>query len=195
MELELDEEICNVIARRQPAARDLRLLMAASKCVTNFEGAGDEARKVAKRLRRIHESDETGTINTTELTRSGELPLMILRRALDAFARMDAVAAAQIVRDDEAVDNSFRAFGRRLVMQMTEAPRTIPVGLEYMFIAKALSVSGTTLPISLSSLFMWSRAGMYAMYPLTGSTRKSWPTETERERPTFAKHSACYRCA
>jgi phosphate transport system protein len=108
MELELDEEICNVIARRQPAARDLRLLMAASKCVTNFERAGDEARKVAKRLRRIHESDETGTINTTELRRSGELALMILRRALDAFARMDAVAAAQIVRDDEAVDNSVR---------------------------------------------------------------------------------------
>jgi phosphate transport system protein len=142
MELELDEEICNVIARRQPAARDLRLLMAASKCVTNLERAGDEARKVAKRLRRIHESGETGTINTKELRRSGEQALMILRRALDAFARMDALAAAQIVRDDEAVDNSFRAFGRRLVMQMTEAPRTIPVGLEYMFIAKAIERIG-----------------------------------------------------
>jgi phosphate transport system protein len=93
----------------------------ARQCVTNLERAGDEARKVAKRLRRIHESGETGTINTTELRRSGELALMILRRALDAFARMDAVAAAQIVRDDEAVDNSFRAFGRRLVMQMREA--------------------------------------------------------------------------
>jgi phosphate transport system protein len=142
MELELDEEISNVIARRQPAARDLRLLMAASKCVTNLERAGDEARKVAKRLRRIHGNDETQTINTTELRRSGELALMILRRALDTFARMDAVAAAQIVRDDEAVDNSFRAFGRRLVMQMTEAPRTIPVGLEYMFIAKAIERIG-----------------------------------------------------
>jgi phosphate transport system protein len=142
MELELDEEISNVIARRQPAARDLRLLMAASKCVTNLERAGDEARKVAKRLRRVHGNDETQTINTTELRRSGELALMILRRALDAFARMDAVAAAQIVRDDEAVDNSFRAFGRRLVMQMTEAPRTIPVDLEYMFIGKAIERIG-----------------------------------------------------
>jgi phosphate transport system protein len=142
MELELDEEISNVIARRQPAARDLRLLMAASKCVTNLERAGDEARKVAKRLRRVHGNDETQTINTTELRRSGELALMILRRALDAFARMDAVAAAQIVRDDEAVDNSFRAFGRRLVMQMTEAPRTIPVGPEYMFIGKAIERIG-----------------------------------------------------
>jgi phosphate transport system protein len=107
IELELDEQICNVIVRRQPAARDLRLLMTASKCVTNLERAGDEARKVAKRLRRIHDCDETSSVNMTELRRSGELALMILRRALDAFARMDAVAAAQIIRDDEAVDNSF----------------------------------------------------------------------------------------
>jgi phosphate transport system protein len=82
------------------------------------------------------------SINTTELKRSGELALMILRRALDAFARMDAVAAAQIVCDDEAVDNSFRAFERRLVMQVREAPPTIPVGLEHMFIAKAIERIG-----------------------------------------------------
>jgi len=142
MELELDDEIGNVIARRQPAARDLRFLMAASKCVTNLERAGDEARKVAKRLRRIHENGVAQGINTTELRRSGELALMILRKALDAFARMDAAAAAQIVRDDEAVDSSCRAFGRRVVMQMTEALQTIPVGVEYIFIAKAIERIG-----------------------------------------------------
>lgn len=94
--------------------------MAASKCVTNLERAGDEARKVAKRLCRIHENGGAQAINTTELKRSGELALTALRKALDAFARMDVMAAAQIVLDDEAVDSSCRAFGRRAVMQMKE---------------------------------------------------------------------------
>jgi phosphate transport system protein len=142
MEIEIDEEVANIIARRQPAARDLRLLMATSKCITNLERAGDEARKVVKRLRRIHENGAAPAINTAEIKVSGEMALNILRRALDAFARMDTVAAAQIVRDDEAIDNDFRAFVRKLVTYMTEDPRTIPVGLDYLFIAKAIERIG-----------------------------------------------------
>src|ERR1700733_15055251 len=79
MEIELDEEICNVIARRQPAARDLRLLMAASKCVTNLERAGDEARKIAKRIRRIAREGAARTDNIAEIKRSGEMASAILR--------------------------------------------------------------------------------------------------------------------
>jgi phosphate transport system protein len=142
MEIEIDEEVANIIARRQPAARDLRLLMATSKCITNLERAGDEARKIVKRLRRIHENGAALAINTAEIKVSGEMALHILRRALDAFARMDTVAAAQIVRDDEAIDNEFRAFVRKLVTYMTEDPRTISVGLDYLFIAKAIERIG-----------------------------------------------------
>jgi phosphate transport system protein len=142
MELEIDEEVSNVIARRQPAARDLRLLMAISKCITNLERAGDEARKVAKRLRRIHERGDMQTFDIAELRTSGEMALNILRRALDAFARMDMVAAAHIVGDDAAIDNEFRAFTRKLVTRMTEDPRVISNGLEYMFIAKAIERVG-----------------------------------------------------
>jgi phosphate transport system protein len=142
MEVEIDEEITNVIARRQPAARDLRLLMAASKCVTNLERAGDEAHKIAKRTRRIATEVSARNVNITEIKVSGELASSILCRALDAFARMDTTAAEQIIRDDEAIDNEFRAFVRKLVTCMMEDPRTISVTLDYLFIAKAIERIG-----------------------------------------------------
>ncbi len=142
MEIEIDEEVSNIIVRRQPAARDLRLLMATSKCVTNLERAGDEARKIAKRTRRIAENSTARTVDTTEIKASGEMAADILRRALDAFARMDVAAAAQIVQDDKANDDEFRAFVRKLITYMMEDPRTISVGLDYLFIAKAIERIG-----------------------------------------------------
>lgn len=142
MEIEIDEEISNVIARRQPTARDLRLLMAASKCVTNLERAGDEARKIAKRTRRIATGISARNINIAEIKVSGEMASGVLRRALDAFARMDTNAAEQIIRDDEAIDNQFRVFMRKLVTYMMDDPRTISTGLDYLFIAKAIERIG-----------------------------------------------------
>ena len=142
MEIEIDEEVSNIIVRRQPAARDLRLLMATSKCVANLERAGDEARKIAKRMRRIAMDGAARSINIAEIKVSGEMASQILRRALDAFARMDTVAAAQIVQDDEAIDNEFRAFVRKLITHMMEDPRTIAIGLDYLFIAKAIERIG-----------------------------------------------------
>ncbi|MGF6634087.1 phosphate signaling complex protein PhoU [Paraburkholderia sp. MM6662-R1] len=142
MEIAIDEEVSQIIARRQPAARDLRFLMATSKCITNLERAGDEARKLVKRMRRIHRDGVARELNIAEIRVSGEMALHLLRRALDAFARMDAVAAAQIVRDDKAIDNEFRAFVRKLVTYMTGDPRTISIGLDYLFIAKAIERIG-----------------------------------------------------
>ncbi|RFU49297.1 phosphate signaling complex protein PhoU [Paraburkholderia sp. DHOC27] len=142
MEMEIDEEITNVIARRQPAARDLRLLMAASKCVANLERAGDEARKIVKRTRRIATAPSAPHVNIAEIKISGEMALKVLRRALDAFARMDTDEADQIIRDDEAIDNEFRAFMRKLVTYMAEDPRAISSALDYLFIAKAIERIG-----------------------------------------------------
>jgi len=116
--------------------------MATSKCVANLERAGDEARKIAKRMRRIARDGAARSINIAEIKVSGEMALQILRRALDAFARMDTVAAAQIVQDDEAIDNEFRAFVRKLITHMMEDPRTIAIGLDYLFIAKAIERIG-----------------------------------------------------
>ena len=142
MEVEIDEECSNIIARRQPAARDLRLLMAISKMITNLERAGDEAEKIAKRCKRIMDDAGARTVNIAEIRLSGEMSVAILRRALDAFARLDTVAALQIVRDDKAIDDEFRAFVRKLVTYMMEDPRTISVGLDYLFIAKAVERIG-----------------------------------------------------
>jgi phosphate transport system protein len=82
MEVEIDDEINNVIARRQPAARDLRLLMATSKCVTNLERAGDEAWKIAKRLQKIDQACAATAMQIAELRNSGEMALTILRRSM-----------------------------------------------------------------------------------------------------------------
>jgi phosphate transport system protein len=142
MEVSIDEECSNIIARRQPAARDLRLLLAISKTITNLERAGDEAEKVAKRAKRLMEDGASRAVNIAEIKISGDMAVSILRRALDAFARLDTAAAAQIVRDDKAIDEEFRAFVRKLVTYMMEDPRTISVGLEFLFIAKAIERIG-----------------------------------------------------
>lgn len=142
MEVEIDEECGNIIARRQPAARDLRLLMSISKTITNLERAGDEAEKIAKRVRRLADEPIARGVNIAEIKVSGEMAVTILRRALDAFARLDTVAAAQIVKDDKEIDQEFRAFVRKLVSYMQEDPRTISVGLDFLFIAKAIERVG-----------------------------------------------------
>ncbi|CAN0624376.1 Phosphate-specific transport system accessory protein PhoU homolog [Burkholderia multivorans] len=142
MEIDIDAECCNIIARRQPAASDLRLLMAISKGITNLERAGDEARKVAKRARRIAQGNTGETINIAEILVAGELAATILRHALDAFARLDIGAAAQIMRDDEAIDGQYRAFMRKVVNYMAEDPRSISGALDYLSIASAIERIG-----------------------------------------------------
>jgi phosphate transport system protein len=142
MEIEIDDEVVNVIARRQPAASDLRLLMATLKCAANLERVGDEARKIAKRTRRVAVDAGAWKLNIAEIKTSGEMATQMLRRALNAFARMDATAAAQIVRDDEAIDAEFRAGVVKLVTSMKEDPRTVRIGLDYLLIAKSIERIG-----------------------------------------------------
>ncbi|WP_238217610.1 phosphate signaling complex protein PhoU [Caballeronia novacaledonica] len=141
-EREIDELLEQVIARRQPAARDFRLLMATSKCIGNLERAADEARQVAKRARRIDEQRELGFLRTPEVLKAGQLASDLLHRALDAFARMDTNAANQVMQDDRAIDEEFRAFTTRMVPFMSDNPRMISMALDYMFVAKAIERVG-----------------------------------------------------
>lgn len=142
MEVEIDEDVSNIVARRQPAARDVRLLMAASKAVTDIERAGDEARIIAARIEHLQTDCSARKVNVAEIRTSGEMAVRMLHSALDAFARQDTVAAAQVIADDGAVDNQFRAFVHRLVTCMTDNPRAISVGLDYLCIAKAIERIG-----------------------------------------------------
>ncbi|SDV51033.1 phosphate signaling complex protein PhoU [Chitinasiproducens palmae] len=141
-EIEIDEACSNIIALRQPAARDLRLLMAISKMIANLERAGDEVMKIGRRIKAIIEAGNGRLLNTAEIRHSGQLAASILRNALDAFARLDIAAAVQILHDDRAIDDEFDAFVRKLVTYMMENPRTIGVGLDYLFIAKAIERIG-----------------------------------------------------
>lgn len=141
-EVEIDADCNNIIARRQPIARDLRLVMSISKTITNLERAGDEAEKIAKCMLHIMEANMASTINYAELKLAGEMANTLLRRALDAFMQLDIEAAAAVMRDDDAIDEEFRAFVRKLITYMMEDARIISVAMDFLFIAKAIERIG-----------------------------------------------------
>lgn len=142
LEIQIDLACTELIARRQPTARDLRLVMAVSKAITNLERAGDEAERVAKRTKRIVESGANHNINVSEIRLSGQMAISLLRRSLDAFARLDTMAAALVVEEDRQIDEEFRAFVRKLITYMMEDPHTITTGLDMLSIAKAIERIG-----------------------------------------------------
>jgi phosphate transport system protein len=141
-EIGIDSACTELIARRQPTARDLRLVMAVSKAITNLERAGDEADRIARRTKHIMEDSASHGINTAEIRLSGQMAISLLRRSLDSFARLDTKAAAEVVHEDKQIDEEFRAFVRKLVSYMSEDPRTISVALDMLFIAKAVERIG-----------------------------------------------------
>jgi phosphate transport system protein len=142
MELEIDRELSSVIARRQPTARDLRLLMAISKATANLERAGDEAAKVARMVKSIIASGSARALPCSELQVAADMASGLLRKALDAFARLDAGAAASIVKEDDLIDREFDGFVRKLITYMMEDPRTISASLDLLFVAKAIERIG-----------------------------------------------------
>ena len=142
MEIEIDGEISAIIARRQPAARDLRLLIAISKTTANLERVGDEAEKIARMVKSIVSGGHGQRMPSGELRVAADLAASSLRKALDGFARLDAVRAVTILKDDDLIDMEFNGFVRKLITYMMEDPRTISPGLDLLFVAKALERIG-----------------------------------------------------
>ncbi|WP_431276709.1 phosphate signaling complex protein PhoU [Variovorax ureilyticus] len=142
MEIEIDRELSSIIARRQPTARDLRLLIAISKTTANLERVGDEANKIARMVKSIIESGAARALPSTELRIAADLAAGLLRKALDAFARLDTAAALSILKDDDLIDKEFDGFVRKLVTYMMEDPRTISASLDLLFLAKAIERIG-----------------------------------------------------
>ena len=141
-EVGIDTECSHIIARRQPAASDLRMIMGVSKAVTDLERVGDEAKKIAVVSRQIHESGRLQVPRLADIRRTGSIVVGMLRKALDAFARLDAVAAAEVIRDDAAIDEAFRGIMRQLITFMMEDPRTISTALEIVWVARAIERMG-----------------------------------------------------
>ena len=142
-ELEMARLVINLIVRRQPAAVDLRLIMGVSRAVTDLERIGDEATKIARAARWVHQKDVViRTPRIRDIRVSGEAALSMLRGALDAFARLDPLAAAEIIREDKGVDEQFRLILRQLITFMMEDPRTITGSLDTVWVAKAIERIG-----------------------------------------------------
>lgn len=142
MEIEIDRELSSIIARRQPTARDLRLLIAISKTTANLERVGDEANKIARMVKSIIESGSSRALPSTDLRIAADLASGLLRKALDAFARLDTAAALTILKEDDLIDQEFDGFVRKLVTYMMEDPRTISASLDLLFLAKAIERIG-----------------------------------------------------
>ena len=143
MEVNIDEEVSSVIARRQPAAGDLRMLMMVVKTITDLERIGDEATKIARMTKLIQKEDYSIKLpRTEEIRHMSNMSVGMLRTALDAFARLDLGATGDVFREDEKVDDSFRGVLRQLITFMMEDPRTISSAIETLFIAKAIERIG-----------------------------------------------------
>ena len=142
MEVALDGDCSQVIVKRQPAAGDLRMIFAITKTVTDLERIGDEARKIARMARSIHERGAQSVPLAVDVRHAAELAIGMLQRSLDAFARLDCDAAAEVIRADAGIDSEFRSILRQLITYMMEDPRTISLALEIVWIAKAVERIG-----------------------------------------------------
>ena len=142
MEVEIDHDLSSIIARRQPTARDLRLLIAISKTTANLERVGDEAEKIARMVRSIIGSGQARSLPSSDLRVAADLASGLLRKALDAFARLDTAAAVSILKEDDLIDQEFDGFVRKLITYMMEDPRTISASLDLLFVAKAIERIG-----------------------------------------------------
>ena len=172
LEVQVDEEVAHIIARRAPTASDLRMLMMVVKTITDLERIGDEAAKIARMAKLIHQSERLSLPRFNEVKYMSTLVLDMLRKALDGFARLDASNAAAIARQDDEVDEEFRLNLRHLITFMMEDPRTISVSIDILFVAKAIERMGDHA----------KNMSEYVVYMVKGKdVRHTSPEEMERE--------------
>ncbi len=143
-EVEIDRDLSTIIARRQPTARDLRLLIAISKTIANLERVGDEAARIARTVQRLVNSGVSSRLRlpVSDLAYECELAVGQLRTALDAFARLDVDRAIEVLKADDLIDQEFEGLMRKLITFMMEDPRTISSSIDLVFVAKAIERVG-----------------------------------------------------
>lgn len=142
LEVALDDACSHLIVKRQPAANDLRTVMATIKVITDLERIGDESSKIARTVTTTG-ARNVNAINQYETLRVlAEQAASLLRNALDAFARLDIAQANKVIVDDDLIDHEFRAVTRSLITFMMEDPRTISTALDTMWMAKSIERIG-----------------------------------------------------
>ncbi|MCG8611207.1 MAG: phosphate signaling complex protein PhoU, partial [Pseudomonadales bacterium] len=141
LEMTIDEECVQVIARRQPAARDLRLVVSVAKMVNDLERIGDEAKKIAKIAINLAEEGQPPR-GYVEVRHIANHVAQMVHQALNCFARLDAEMAVEIMREDYSVDSEYKSAMRSLVTFMMEDPRSISRILSVMWVLRALERIG-----------------------------------------------------
>jgi phosphate transport system protein len=142
MEVQIDRELSTVIARRQPTARDLRLLISVSRATANLERIGDEAARIARAVQRLSGTGLSTRLPVQDLRLESSLAMSQMRKVLDAFARLDVAAAIEVLRADHQIDREFEGLLRKLITYMMEDPRTISASIDLVFVAKAIERIG-----------------------------------------------------
>jgi phosphate transport system protein len=144
LEVEIDRELTAIIARRQPTARDLRLLISVSKSIANLERVGDEAARIARTVQRLINTGVSSRLRlpVADLSFEADLAVAQLRKALDAFARLDTSKALEVLKADDQIDQEFDGLLRKLITYMMEDPRTISSSIDLVFVAKAIERVG-----------------------------------------------------
>lgn len=140
-EVSIDEECNLILARRQPAATDLRLIVAIIKTITDLERIGDETKKIAKMASKLAEQDRPAD-GFREVQHLGETVQRMLHNALDSFARMDAKAAVEVVQSDMEVDREYEAVMRQCITFMMEEPRTIRRVMDMIWAVRSMERIG-----------------------------------------------------
>jgi phosphate transport system protein len=142
MQVDMDQLCSQIIARRQPTAIDLRMILTVTKIVNDLERIGDETKKVAYKAAEVTGHHRLMRVQHYDIARSSERAKEMLQLALDAFARMDVNAAADVIAIDEEIDAAFSSVMRQLISYMMEDPRTITTAIEIVFIAKSIERIG-----------------------------------------------------
>ncbi|MCV2884941.1 phosphate signaling complex protein PhoU [Aestuariibacter sp. AA17] len=140
-EVALDEACTNVLACRQPAASDLRLVLTVTKMTRDLERIGDEAHKIAKMALALHESAD-GLTGYEEARHMGALVQRMMQQVLDAFARFDVEKALDVAKADKQVDREYKSAMRELVTYMMEDPRSISRSMNILWTLRSLERIG-----------------------------------------------------
>lgn len=142
LEIGLDNACTQLIVRRQPAANDLRTVMATTKVITDLERIGDEATKIARSARNLQSRGILMVDNYQTIRVIAETAAGMLHDALNAFARLDKELASELIGRDALLDHEFHSMMRNLITYMMEEPKTISASLDLLWIAKAIERIG-----------------------------------------------------
>ncbi len=141
MEVSIDEECTQVLARRQPAAGDLRLVLAVIKTISDLERIGDEVEKIGRMVVRMSEQESPKSYYISVLS-MGKHVQQMLHASLDVFVRMDSQRAVDVAAEDERIDEEYGAIMRQLITYMIEDPRSISKVLDVVWAVRALERVG-----------------------------------------------------